>query len=79
MKILKFINKNSPIKRVDLQNIFGDSVKRTIGLFASKGFVSVEIKDGVPFVSITDLGKETAQPGFCSSCECDPCDCNWGN
>jgi len=79
MKILKFINKNSPIKRVVLQEIFGDSVKRMVGSFVNDGLVFVEIKNGVPFVCITDLGKETAQPGFCSSCECDPCDCNWGN
>jgi Mn-dependent DtxR family transcriptional regulator len=79
MKVLKFINSNSPVKRVKLQEIFGDSVKRMISHLSRKGLVVIEVIDGVPTVSITDVGKETAEPGFCSSCECNPCDCNWGN
>ena len=79
MKILKFINKNSPVERVLLQSLFGDSVKRSIGALAASGLVETKIIDEVPVIIITDAGKEKADPGFCSSCECNPCDCNWGN
>ena len=77
--ILEFINKNPGIPRVELQVVFGDIVKRTLGHLQSKKLIITETVNKIPCVFITLEGKEVVQPGFCSSCECDPCDCHWGN
>ena len=73
-RVLEFLLRNPDIKRVELQKEFGDSVKRCLGHMKSRGLVEIKNLS----VSLTTAGRLKASPTFCEVCECDPCDCDWG-
>lgn len=73
-KVLEFLLKNPGTKRVEVQRKFGDGVKRCLAHLKSLGLV--EIDDLC--INLTLNGRLRASPTFCEACECDPCDCDWG-
>ena len=74
--VLDFIPATKPIRRVELQKALGDNVKRKLVQLKNEGLVKI---DSGFMVSLTLKGRCLQDPAFCSGCECNPCDCGWGN
>lgn len=87
-KILQEISE-APISRLDLDKKFGNSAKLAISSLCARHLAEkTMIQRNHPdkpaeiaqiFIAITPLGKEQIVPGFCSGCECTPCDCGFGH
>ena len=79
--ILEKLTELGPVPRVELDKEFGNATKLTIGSLKSRHMVESSLVNGIPTISITELGREQLRPEikFCSACGCTPCDCGWGN
>ena len=85
-KVLKTISENGgEVSRVLLQSKHGDIVKRILSHMKKEGLVESS-SNGLRWL-LTQKGKclvvptpsSEDQDGFCECCECNPCDCGWGN
>lgn len=57
-----------------IKNILQDLQKhKLINCHVGEGYTG-----GVRTYTLTEKGKKTIQPKWCSACECVPCDCDWG-
>ena len=77
-EILKEISEKR-LTRKDLCKEFGSSAKRMLAFMKAEGLV---MSDADGFYGLTVKGKcliPYKQSEFCEACECDPCDCGWGN
>ena len=87
--ILKTISEHPNIPRVELCEKHGLSTKIQLLQMVSEGLIEHD-ETHIRRFSLTMKGRSlvrseglvlTEEPasGFCKACECNPCDCNWGN
>ena len=57
-----------------IKKIISDLIRhKLINCEEGEGFMG-----GVKMYNLTSKGKKTIFPQWCESCECVPCDCDWG-
>ena len=78
-KILNILKTESEINRVELCKLFGPWTKRALSELSSDELIEVNLINKIPVVKITNKGLQWSNRNFCFACECDPCDCDWGN
>jgi predicted transcriptional regulator len=87
--ILETISEHPNIPRVELCEKHGTSAKIQLGQLLTQGLIKHD-ETPVRRFNLTMKGRSlvrskgpvlTEEPasGFCKACECNPCDCNWGN
>ena len=76
-ELLAKINEQPGIPRVKLCEMFGMWTKINLGMLLHKNLVTMTATDSkILTFEITRKGRLVLET--CSSCECNPCDCNWG-
>lgn len=87
--ILKTISEHPNIPRVELCEKHGMSTKIRLSQMVFEGLIEHDETSARRF-SLTMKGRSLVRPerlstteepasGFCDACECNPCDCSWGN
>jgi len=60
-----------------LEDHFGQPVSSWVDNLSGQGLISPGWNE-TDLIEITARGKLELDSDFCESCECSPCDCNWG-